>query len=262
MTALFPKLVAIPLVGLAFLPLAASANEPASEGRNVLIGMGVQTIPRYPGANTNRTTVLPEVDTWRSGEPMGVESPDEAISFALAGRRGSGLSAGPAFTFAPTRDADDIPGLPKVGFGVEAGAFIEAWPVTPIRLRGEMRQAIGAHKGLTGDISADLVIRQGNEGPIMTVGPRLRWGSAKHQRAYFGVPVTGAGSLPGYEPGSGIYAVGVTAGARIPLNRSFGLYGYIGYDRLTGGAADSPIVTNGSTDQYSAGLALTYRFRI
>jgi outer membrane protein len=120
---------------------------------------------------------------------------------------------------------------------------------------------------LTGDFAADLVIRGGpkedggGESAVATVGPRLRWGSSKYTRAYFGVP-TPAPIFTSYEPDGGIYAVGAVAGLRLPLGRTFGLYGYLGYDRLTGDAADSPIVQAGSRDQYSAGLALTYRFTI
>lgn len=48
----------------------------------------------------------------------------------------------------------------------------------------------------------------------------------------------------------------------MPVSGIFGLYGYAGYDRLTGEAKDSPIVAAGKKDQFSAGLALTYRFRL
>lgn len=227
-----------------------------------MVGMGVQTIPRYPGADSQRFTILPNFDSWRVGEPMVVETPDEAIGFAVIGRRGRGVAIGPALAIAPTRDADDLPGLSKVGFGVEVGVFAEVWPLAPLRLRADLRQAIGAHKALTGDIAADLVLQPGQEGLMLTMGPRLRWGSARHQRAYFGVPQPGAGTLAPFDPGAGIYSVGATAGLRLPLGRTLGLYGYVGYDRLTGRAAVSPVVQQGSPDQYSAGLALTYRFRI
>jgi MipA family protein len=247
---------------LAALPLPATAQDQEGGGRNIMIGVGVQSIPRYPGADESRVTFLPLVDTWREGGPMTVESPDEAFGFAVWGSRNRGISVGPALTFAPSREENDVPGLPKVGFGMEVGGFVDLWPAKSLRLRGELRQGIGAHKALTGDLAADLVWRQGNEGPILTVGPRLKWGSGKYNRAYFGVAQPGTAQLAPFEPGAGIYAVGATAGVRLPLGRTFGLYGYLGYDRLTGRAADSPITTSGRPDQYSAGLALTYRFKI
>ena len=262
MTGKARKFVGVAVVALIAVPVPAEAQADKASGRKVMIGVGIQAKPRYPGADSDRIAFLPLVDVWRNGEPMTVESPDEAIGFALAGNRSGRFAAGPAIGFAPTRAANDLPGLPKVGFGVEAGGFVEVWPLAPLRLRGELRQGIGAHKALTGDLAADLVWRRGNEGPMLTVGPRLRWGSGKYNRVYFGVASPGTAALAPYEPGSGIYAVGAVAGLRLPLGRVFGLYGYAGYDRLTRRAANSPIVTAGSPDQLSGGVALTYRFGI
>lgn len=253
--------LAIAAIVVAPAPAAAAESEDGG-GRRVMVGAGIQVKPRYPGADAGKIAFLPVVDVWREGEPMTVESPDEAIGFALIGKRRGPFAAGPAIAFAPTRSADDLPGLAKVGFGIEAGAFAEVWPLGPLRLRAELRHGIGAHKALTGDLAADLVWRRGNEGPIFTAGPRLRWGSTRYNRTYFGVAQPGTASLAPFEPGSGIYAVGAQAGLRLPLGRTFGLYAYAGYDRLTGRAAVSPIVTTGSGDQLSGGLALTYRFGI
>lgn len=260
---------AMRLAGIALVAACSSYAVPAaaedgdgSGARRVMIGTGVQSIPAFPGAGDNRVTFLPLVDTWREGEPMTVESPDEAFGFAVIGSAKGPFAVGPALTFAPTRAADDLPGLSKVGFGLEAGAFVDFWPVRQVRLRGELRQGIGAHKALTGDLAADVVWREGKEGPVLTVGPRLRWGSAKYNRAYFGVPAGTGAPFPAYQPGGGIYAYGAAAGLRLPLGRTLGLYGYAGYDRLSGEAASSPIVASGSRDQYSAGLALTYRFTL
>jgi outer membrane protein len=243
---------------------AWAEDGPAKPGRRIMVGAGGQTVPRYPGADDSRIGFLPSFDTWKDGEPIPVESPDEGIGFAVIGSR-DGIAAGPAMVIAATRSTDDLPGLAKVGFGMELGGFVELWPAKALRLRTELRQAIGAHKGLVGDVAADLVWRESTTGEsaVATLGPRLRWGSGRHNRAYFGVPspspVTAFGP---YEPGSGLYAVGANAGLRLPLGRTFGLYAYAGYDRLIDKAADSPIVRAGSRDQFSAGAALTYRFTL
>lgn len=255
-----PKFVSLAIAAAVAAPAPAAAESEESAGRRVMVGVGIQAKPRYPGAADGKITFLPLVDVWRDGEPMTVETPDEAIGFALIGKRRGPFAAGPAMAFAPTRSASAIPGLPKIGFGVEAGAFAEVWPLKSLRLRAELRQGIGGHKALTGDLAADLVWRRGNEGPVFTAGPRLRWGSTRYNRSYFGVPQPGTANLAAFDPGSGIYAVGAQAGLRLPISRSVGLYGYAGYDRLTGRVADSPIVSAGSRDQLSGGLALTYRF--
>lgn len=256
------KFAGLVVAALIAVPVPAEAQTDGSSGRMVMVGVGIQAKPRYPGADSDRIAFLPLVDVWRNGEPVTAKSPDEAAGFALVGKRSGRFAAGPVIGFAPTRAASDVPGLPKVGFGVEAGAFTEVWPLKTLRLRAELRQGIGAHKSLTGDLAADLVWRRGNEGAMFTAGPRLRWGSAKYNRVYFGVAAPGIAALAPFEPGSGIYAVGAAAGLRLPLGRVFGLYGYAGYDRLTRRAANSPVITAGSADQLSGGIALTYRFGI
>lgn len=254
--------LALPAALLVLGACPAFAQEQQGAGRNVMIGAGVQLIPTYPGADSTRVTFLPLVETWRVGEAITTESPDEAFGFAVLGKRDKGFSVGPAFNFAPGRNAEDLPGLPKVGSALEVGLFADSWPLERLRLRAELRQGIGGHKALTGTLAADLVLRQDKEGAIATLGPRLRWGSAKYNRAYFGVPMPGAGGFTSYEPGSGLYAVGAIAGLRLPVSRIFGIYAYAGYDRLIEDARNSPIVRAGSADQFSAGLALTYRFKI
>jgi outer membrane protein len=60
-----------------------------------------------------------------------------------------------------------------------------------------------------------------------------------------------------------VRAYGVTTGAHYPLSKRWGLYGFVGYDRLIGDAAESPLVRqSGSPDQASFGIALTHVFRI
>lgn len=241
-------------------PAAAQETEPA--GRIVVIGAGIELVLKYPGASSASAAFLPVFDTWRSDEPEPAEAPDETISFALSGKRGSGLSVGPSFTFVSGRSAKDLPGLPEFGTTVELGGFVEAWPLQSLRLRGELRQGIGGHKALTGDLSADLVWRGQRQGTIVTVGPRVRWGSEKFNRVNFGVPLANSAGFSPFAPSSGIYSYGVAAGFRMPLDAQFGLYTYLRYDRLTDRVGASPIVVGGSADQLSGGLALTYRFGI
>jgi MipA family protein len=245
---------------LAITAMPAAAQDAESGGRNVVIGAGIQIEPKFPGASSGKIGVLPLFDTWRADVPQPAEAPDESIGFALIGERGRGLSLGPSFTFASGRSADDLPGLPEVGSSFELGGFAEMWPMPALRLRGELRHGIGGHEALTGDLAADLVWRGAREGTMVTLGPRLRWGSGKYNRTFFSVPAAnGAGFTP-FEAESGIYSYGAAAGLRVPLGQRFGLFTYVRYDRLTNRVAASPIVLDGSADQFSGGVALTYRF--
>ncbi len=257
------KLLLVTLAGTCTaLAMPAAAQEAQTSGRNVVIGAGIEVVPKYPGASSGRIGVLPLFDTWRAGAPQPAESPDESIGFALLGERGSALSAGPSFTFASGRSAKDLPGLAEVGSAFELGGYVEAWPLPALRLRGELRQGIGGHKALTGDLAADAVWRGAGDGIMLTIGPRLHWGSDKYNRTFFSVPVANSAGFAPFDAGPGIYSYGAAAGLRLPLGQRFGLYSYVRYDRLTGRVAASPIVVSGSADQFSGGLALTYRFGI
>ena len=250
-------LLAMCTLALGSAGLAAPAT---AAGRRILVGAGIKAEPAYPGSNDLKPGFLPDFSVWREGEAMPAESPDEGVGPALIGQRG-GTAFGPALRIAPRRSAADLPGLPEVKFGIEAGVFAETYVTPALRLRSELRQGIGAHRALTGELAADLVARRSLEGPLLTAGPRIGWGSAKYNRAYFGVPagLPAAGFAP-YTPSAGINSLGAVAGAHVPLGRALGLFGYAGYSRLVGPAARSPIVAAGSRDQLSAGLALTFRF--
>jgi MipA family protein len=231
----------------------------------VLIGGGVESRPKFPGSASNSLGFAPEVKVWREGEAFPIETPDESNGFAIVGKRGK-TSIGPTIAFAKGRKGRDVgPGFNDIGFGMEIGGYAESYIVPALRFRAELRQAIGAHKSLTGDVAADFVIQGKDEKIVATIGPRIRWANSKYHQAFFGVsPATSlASGLMPYQPSGGIYAYGLSSGAHLRIDQAWGVYGYLGYDRLTGDAAASPIISGlGKPDQVTAGLVLTRRFRI
>jgi MipA family protein len=252
------------LTGAALITLgAAPAEAQEGTGRTITIGLGAQTYPKYPGADSYGINPLPIFGLRREGTPMPFEAPDDGIGFGLLGRD-SAINIGPAVRFQGKRQEDDV-GAPvgDVGFTVEVGGFVEVYPSENFRLRGELRQGLGGHKGLVGDVGADFVVRDENS-YIFSIGPRARWADSDHNRAYFGVPVAiPASGLAAYDLDSGFYAVGAQAGLTYRVGRNWGLQGYAGYDRLIGDAADSPIVRGfGSRDQFSGGLGLFFEFNV
>lgn len=250
---------------LAFLLAAAPA---AAQGRDRLItlGPGAQIYPRYPGADSYSVNPMPVFDLRREGEPIDFEAPDEGAGFGLLGRD-SPIDFGPAIQFQGKRRERDVgAAVGNVPFTVEAGAFVEAWLGESFRLRAEGRRGLGGHDGWLGDLSADLIARGGTT-TIFSIGPRLRWADDRYHDAYFGVTpaVAARTGLAAFDPGSGIYAAGGAASARHQFGGGdrWGAHLYVRYDRLIGDAADSPIVAGfGSRDQYGAGIALSYTFRM
>lgn len=241
-------------------PTAAQERPP----RIVTLGLGVQMRPGYPGADNLRLAPLPVVRVRREGQPIPLRAPDDGATIRAIGSE-FGWSAGGTFNFQGDREDEDVgAAVGDVGFTVEPGLFVQGYLRPDIRFRAEGRRGVGGHDAFTGDVSLDYVLRTPGDRFVGSIGPRVRLGDARYQRAYFGVTDDAAVAtrLPAYRPGGGLHATGVAAGGLYQFNERWGVFAYAGYDRLVGDAADSPLVRRfGSRDQASGGIALTYTFR-
>jgi len=251
---LFGRSAALFALGAAWATSAAAQEEP----RRTRIALGPQLVPRYPGAD--HLVVRPFIDFSRArgDTPFQFEASDESSGFPVFSA--NGFSIGPAIGFEGSRRTREVPGVPKVGFTVEAGGFLQYQLAAPVRARVELRQGIGGHKGLIGMAGVDYVARDRDDW-LFAIGPRVTYSSGKYQRAYFGVPeasVVGSG-LAAFRPSGGIHAIGANASYLMQFSPKWGMYAYGKYDRLVRDADDSPVVARyGSRDQWSAGLAITY----
>ena len=255
------------LAGAAAVVLCASpalAQDDESESRDwiVSLGAGARVSSKYPGADNYGFSPMPYFGLRREGDPLPVEAPDEGSGFGLLGDD-SVFDFGPSLQFQSKRQEEDV-GAPvgDVGFTVEAGAFAQLFLGDNFRLRVEGRKGLGGHDGWVGDVLADFVLRD-DDSYVFTIGPRARWGDDDYHDAYFSVTpaVAAATGLPVYDADDGFHSLGVYAGLTHMLGRNWGIYGYVGYDRLIGDAEDSPIVRAfGSRNQYSGGVALFYSF--
>lgn len=263
----YPPLARAPMLALAALSglcagtAHAQEEKAAKEPFRTRVTLGAMLSPSFPGEGSSQLGPYIDVNRARGDTPFEFEAPDESFGPTLL--RGGGFSAGPAISFIGSRTAKDVgAALPKVGFTVEAGGFVQYQLTDSLRLRVEGRQGIGGHKGLIGVVSADYVVRDADKW-LFSVGPRLTLANAKYNRAYFGVApadAPGAG-LTAFRPKGGAQAAGALAGALYQLTPRWGLAGFVQYDRLIADPAKSPIVrTYGSRDQYSGGLAVTYTF--
>jgi len=261
-------LTAIPLPwrALALLPAAlfaapAAAQEEPQEPRRTRIGVGAQLVPSYPGSDKFSLRPLFDISRTRGDEPYEFEAADEAFGFPML--RAGGFEVGPALGIEGSRSPADVGALlPRVGFTVEVGGFVQYVFSDAFRARLEVRKGLGGHKGVIGVVGADYVARDGNDW-LVSVGPRLTLADKSYQDAYFSVAPEDAGpsGLPAFSAGAGIQAVGGVVGYTQQLSKRWGIYSYAKYDRLLGDAGRSPIVRElGSRDQFSGGLALTYTF--
>ena len=259
---LAPALLTVALMASPLLILAppASAQE-VSEQRRVRVGIGPQLFPSYPGSDSYRAGALFVFDRARGDTPFEFEAADESFDFTLV--REGRLSLGPAASAQRSRKPGDLGApMPKIGFTLELGGFAQYELSDNFRVRGELRKGLGGHDGLVGSLSADAIIRDGDDW-LIAAGPRVTWSNRTYQNAYFGIAPddAAASGLPVHRVGGGVHALGATATFVTELTPRWGIYSYARYDRVVGRPGDTPLVRQyGSRDQFSGGLALTYTF--
>jgi MipA family protein len=219
---------------------------------------GAQVSPKYFGSDSY--SVGPTGSFGFTGLRFGsaqLGDPDGPAQFAP----GAGLRG--AFRYIPKREGKkELRGLNTVKAALELGIGAhyteEFWQVF-----GDIRYGVIGHKAFAGELGANLIYRDPS-GLILHAGPRAEFGNARFARTYFGVTQAEATSsaLRQYSPSGGFHSVGMEAGAYQPLNADWGVTGAVRYDRLRGDAANSPIVTMGSRNQFSAQIGLTRHFNL
>lgn len=253
----------IVLCTAAVLISSAPALAQDGEGTRIRVGLGPQTRPEYIGADKNNIMPLVDFSMKKGNEQFDFEAPDDNFDIALY--KSNGFSIGPVAAYQSGRKRKDVGAdVDKVKGTIEVGGFVQYEIGTGTRLRLEVRQGLGGHKGLVGQLGADQVWRDGDKWQF-SIGPRVLTSNGRFMRSWFGVDedVALATGLDEFEPDAGIHAVGVTSGMYYSFGGAFGMFGYGRIERLVGDAADSPIVREfGSKTQVSAGLGLTYTFNL
>jgi MipA family protein len=130
-----------------------------------------------------------------------------------------------------------------------------------------VRQGFGGETGVTGDLFLDAVIPFGQF--RWSAGPRMTAQSTKALSPYFSITpgesasstIAGLPALPPYNVSGGIYSYGAGTQLEYFFNDQWAAHALFEYERLTGSAADSPLVTQrGSPNQYTFGVGATYSF--
>lgn len=174
------------------------------------------------------------------------------------------LTFGPSFRFLPERDADDfdeLEGLDTVDAALEIGLTV-GYARENFLAFAEMRRGFGGHEGWVGEVGADVLFRPTND-LLLSIGPRALFGDDTFTGTYFGVTSSEASAaLPQYNPDGGLVSAGLEFGARYRINDLWGVVGAITYDAYQNDAEDSPIVRQGSEDNWGARIGLTRVFRV
>ncbi|HEY0586215.1 MAG TPA: MipA/OmpV family protein [Pseudoduganella sp.] len=270
------------------------ATNPMPDGsRDMYIGLGVQSVPRYDGADDNRTRPLPVLQVqWSNGifvsgtalgwhlsqtpsmefGPMLALSPrrdQDGISFDASGvsedsgARMAHSSLRPdQFSEREEFDSNRLRNMDVIKRRVVAGGFFNYYLSPKLRLTNTLTYGSGReHNGAR--LHTALQYMMVDVVPHHTVV--LSAGASVVNRAYsetwFGMTQEEAersGLKGGYRPGAGVQDVRVGVRWNWALGPSWMLTSGATVNRLVGDAKNSPLVERATN--YSVSTALAYRF--
>jgi len=244
-------------------PVTAAA--PLPSGWTVTIGAELGATPSFLGSKNYEFNGMPVIDVRRAGTPRQFRSPRDGFGVAIIDN--NQLRIGPVGNFVMPRwqkDDNALRGLGNVDFAFEFGAFAEYWWAPWLRTRGEIRQGVGGHGGLTGDLFADVVVPV-TQGLTFSAGPRVSFATATALSPYFSITPDQSfnSGLPVYNVKGGLKSYGAGAQIRYDWSAQFATYIFVEYERLTDSVANSPLVRRrGDPNQTGVGVGITYAFDI
>jgi outer membrane scaffolding protein for murein synthesis (MipA/OmpV family) len=252
-------------VSAADLPLP-SADDGSAALWIVTVGVMTQYGPDFAGAKTYGFNFAPQFSFRREGESAGFSAPDDGIDYAVYDT--PTLKIGPVGTIDRGRSAGAdhaLQGLDNFSWRVEAGAYVEFWPVQDVlRTRLEMLHGLRSRDGASANLAADLVRQYG--ALTVSAGPRLVLADDDAMQFQFGVSPKAAernGRVSAFDASAGFQSVGANATLGYDWSQDWRFTVFGRYDRLVGDAADSPITRElGSADQFTVGAGITYSFRV
>jgi outer membrane scaffolding protein for murein synthesis (MipA/OmpV family) len=233
-------------------------------------GGGIGTTTEYAGGKERVIGVLPGLRyTTASGHLLEWYGPYAQFNFGSS----TGFQWGPALSLRLGRhDVDDpvVSQIHTIPTTVEGGGFAGYEYIHsgafPYRLRGELTVTTnagfvftGARVSLTGTAWIPLSTRF-----YTGVGLGASWASGGFNTTYFGVTNedSARSGLPAYSPSSGVEQITSWLACVYQINARWYAGALIFYQRLTGPAADSPIVVQrGTRNQVTVGAGIAYAFR-
>jgi len=238
------------------------ADDPPESDWTFITGAGAIYAPDYEGSDDYKLMPLPFVElSWRDRirlSGLGIF----ATPFMTDGLR---FDLGVRYDFGRSEDDNDaLKGLGDLEIGA-VGVVRFGYEAGPVNLGLEVaRDLTGDRNGLTATAEAEYGIELLDD-VRLNVKPHVTWADDEYMSNTFGIsPAQAARSRRGfarYDAGSGLKDVGIDLSIGWMLTDSIHLMGQVGYSRLLGDAADSPLVTDeGSADQFSAMLGLAYRW--
>ena len=265
--------------------LACCGN--AYAGSTLILGAGLRYAPDYAGSDDYKVSPLPLINYKWTDDDAGQPNSGYAFQWGpmdLSVGFPDGIDVGVARLARPTRnltlrlgagyrggrDEDDNDALDGMGAIDGQGILRVTLADEPANPRG-----LGTFYGLRFEADATdetngntLSFYAGHklalsEDVTLALSAYADWANENYMQSYFGVSGKQAAhsSHQRFDASSGIAEVGLKARVNWSLTEHWMLIGNAGYSRLTGDAADSPLVDDeGAADQFSVVTGLVYRF--
>jgi len=253
--------------GLAVLGGSCSvlAKEPLSDW-DVQIGAGAIATPDYEGSDDYEVSPLPLVKISYKDRVF-LDGPSLGANLLIwnGSAAGDQLKIGPLVRYQMGRDEDDngaLKGLGNVDGSAEIGGFI-SYDNGPFSAGIMAFQDVGdGHEGMTIELKGGYRHRL-NESWSMRAGIATSWADEDYAQSFFGID-SGQSIRSGYReysPDAGFKDVSLSIGVSYAVTENWNVTGLLGYSRILGDTADSPIVDeHGSANAFMTGFFVGYRF--
>lgn len=259
------RLLAIGGLALVGAPWAAAAQEPESDWQ-IHLAAGAMVHPDYEGSDDYEIAPLPFISisykdrVFLEGTSLG------ANVLSLQGPApGDYLRIGPLLNYRMGRDQDDndaLRGLGDVDGSVEVGAFV-SYGIRDFSVGVTALQDVSdGHDGMTVELKGGYGHRFDDRWGIRAE-VSATWADDDYTQSYFGIDARQSlrSGYRQYDAEAGFKDVGLSFAVDYALSDGWAVTGQVGYARLLGDAADSPIVDDkGSANAFSAGIFVGYRF--
>lgn len=244
---------------------AAAQGRPAAEW-SFSLGAGVMYAPDYEGSNDYKVTALPIVElSWRDRVRLTTKGGPGLIATAFKAD-GFQVDVGVRYNFG--RDEDDnkaLKGLGDLGGGA-IGSVRLGYDIGPVGLGMEVARDIGGDRdGLTATLKADYAVKLFNGRARIAVTPHVTWADDAYMSSTFGITsaqaARSARHYNRFDAEGGFKDAGIAMTAGYIFTPAISGFGRVGYSRLLGDAADSPLVNReGSANQFSLMVGVSYRW--
>jgi outer membrane scaffolding protein for murein synthesis (MipA/OmpV family) len=250
-------------LALLFLPLAALAQDPATEP--TLLGAGARSRPAYDGSDSQRLEAVPILRYF--GPVLFARSTRGPLEAGAHVEILPGLHAGVQVAYEPGRKASESGflrdhRLPDIDWGVSYGAHLE-WNgmlgPSPINILLRARKHSKAELGAQADLRLTAGVFQSGRFSAGVVG-LATWADADSTRSMYSIPGPQAvtSGLPVFAAEGGLLSNSLSLIWSFDLARHWLLVGNLEGRWLRGDAVRSPLAERRSNNYATVGIAYRY----